>query len=114
MPAANGKVDRYAMVIGLRPEKRAEYLELHSAVWPDVEAALTANNIRNFTIWLHGDMLFGYYEYVGDDHAADQARIAEDPETQRWWTLTDPCQERLPGTPEGQQWTLLPEVWHLD
>jgi len=83
-------------------------------VWPSVEATLTACNIRNFTIWLHGDLLFGYYEYVGTDHDADQARVAADPETQRWWRLTDPCQERLPGTPEGQQWTRLPEVWHLD
>ena len=38
-------------------------------------------NMRNFTIFLHGD--------------ADQARIAADPETQRWWTFTDPCQESL-------------------
>ena len=38
-------------------------------------------------------MLFSYYEYIGTDHAADQARIAADPATQRWWQLTDP----LPG-----------------
>ena len=35
------------------------------------------------------------------------------PATRRWWALTDPCQERLPGTPEGEQWLPLPEVWHL-
>jgi L-rhamnose mutarotase len=57
--------------------------------------------------------LFSYYEYAGRDHAAAQARIAADPTTRRWWELTDPCQERLPGTPEGDQWLPLPEVWHL-
>jgi L-rhamnose mutarotase len=61
-----------------------------------------------------GDLLVSSYEYVGDDHAADMARMATDAETQRWWLLTDPCQERLPGTPEGEQWMRLPEIWHLN
>jgi L-rhamnose mutarotase len=43
----------------------------------------------------------------------DQARIRADPATQRWWQLTDPCQDRHPGTPEGEQWAPLTEVWHL-
>jgi L-rhamnose mutarotase len=106
-------VHRYGSSIGLRPDLREEYLRLHRAVWPEVESALWAGNVRNYTIFRHGDRLFGYYEYIGDDHALDQARIAADPATQRWWQLTDPCQERLPGTPDGQQWLPLTEVWHL-
>jgi L-rhamnose mutarotase len=107
-------MQRYGMVIGVRPEHRDEYLTLHAAVWPAVEAALTRANIRNFTIFIRDDLLFGYYEYIGDDHAADQARVAADPTTQRWWAATDPCQQRLPGTPDGAQWAPLSEVWHLD
>jgi L-rhamnose mutarotase len=30
---------------------------------------------------LHEDILFGYFEYVGDDFEADMADIAQDPET---------------------------------
>jgi L-rhamnose mutarotase len=105
---------RFGSVIRLRPERRADYLSLHANVWPDVEAALTRANVRNYTIFLHGDLLFGYYEYVGDDHAADLTRIASDPQTQRWWALTDPCQERLAGTPDGSQWAPMAEVWHLE
>lgn len=105
---------RYGSAIRLRPEHRERYLELHAVVWPEVEATLTASNIRNYTIWLLDDLLVSYFEYVGTDYAADMARIAADPDTQRWWELTDPCQERLPGTPEGQQWKSLPEIWHLD
>ena len=106
-------MERYASCVRLRPEYRERYLELHAQVWPEVESMLAAANIRNYTIFLRGDMLFDYYEYVGTDHAADQARIRADPTTQRWWQLTDPCQERLPGTPEGEQWAPLTEVWHL-
>lgn len=107
-------VERHGSAVRLRPEHRERYLELHAAVWPRVEATLTACNVHNYTIWLLDDLLISYYEYAGADHTADMARIAADPDTQRWWQLTDPCQERLPGTPEGQQWKPLPEVWHLD
>ena len=107
-------VQRYGMAIRLRPDQRDEYLRLHSAVWPSVERALLEANIRNFTIYLHGDLLFGYYEYIGDDHAADQARIAADADTQRWWTLTEPCQESLAPAGSGVWWVPLQEVWHLE
>ncbi|HEY5457042.1 MAG TPA: L-rhamnose mutarotase [Acidothermaceae bacterium] len=106
-------MQRFGWVIGLRPEHRHEYLTLHADVWPDVEAMLTRANIRNYTIFVHGNLLFSYYEYCGIDHDADLARIAADPQTQRWWALTDPCQDRLAGAPDGMQWTPMAQVWHL-
>ena len=78
---------------GCGPDRRAEYLELHRRVWPGVEAALRAANVRNYSIFLRGDTLFGDFEYHGDDFEADMATIAADSETQQWWKLTDPCQE---------------------
>ncbi len=104
---------RYGMVIRLRPERREEYLRLHAAVWPSVERMLSEANIGNFTIFLREDLLFGYYEYTGDDHATDQARIAADPETRRWWALTDPCQESLAAPGSGTHWAPMREIWHL-
>ena len=65
------------MVCRVRPEKRDEYLALHSVVWPEVEAMNAAAGIRNFTIFIRDDVLFGYYEYVGDDYEGDQARMAQ-------------------------------------
>ena len=108
------KVQRVGSVIRLRPERREEYLRLHAAVWPQVEATIKDCNIANYTIFLQGDLLFGYYEYHGDDLAADLERIAADETTRRWWTLTDPCQERLPDAAPGRQWSDAVEVWHLD
>jgi L-rhamnose mutarotase len=104
---------RYASVIRLRPEHRTTYLELHAAVWPSVEETLRTANFRNYTIFLHDDLLFGYYEYVGNDYAGDLARIAADPETRRWWQLTDPCQESLAEAGSGQWWAPMQEIWHL-
>jgi L-rhamnose mutarotase len=98
----------------MRPEKREEYLELHSAVWPGVEATITACNVRNFSIFVIGDVLFGYYEYVGDDFDADQERMAADPVTQEWWARTGPCQVPFEADSGEPNWQIMTEAWHLD
>ena len=74
-------MQRMGMVIGVKPDMIAEYRRLHAAVWPEILALISDCNIRNYTIFLRGDTLFSYYEYVGTDHAADQARIRADPAT---------------------------------
>ena len=73
---------------------------------------ITACNIRNYSIYLYGDLLFSYYEYVGEDHAADMARMGADPATQRWWQLTDPCQQQVPEAKPGEWWSAILEVFH--
>jgi L-rhamnose mutarotase len=107
-------LQRFSAIVRLRPEHREEYLQLHAEVWPEVTAAINAANIRNYSIFLHDDLLISYYEYVGTDHAADMANMAANPVTQQWWKLTDPCQERVEKTPDGEQWATAREVWHHD
>jgi L-rhamnose mutarotase len=103
---------RFGMAARLRPEKRSEYLELHAAVWPGVAATIHDCGIRNFSIHVLGDVIFGYFEYVGDDYEADQARMAADPVTQAWWARTGPCQ--LPFEPDSDlpNWQVMEEAWH--
>lgn len=112
------KVMRVGQVIGLRPEKKDYYIKLHANTWPGVLKRIRDSNIRNYSIYLaelEGKLyLFSYFEYVGDDFEADMAKIAADPETQRWWKETDPCQIRLPDTPEGKWWKPIPEVFHTE
>lgn len=110
---------RYGKVIALRDEKVTEYLELHRAVWPPVDEMKQKCHIHNFTIFIQKlpdgkHYLFMYFEYVGSNYAADMAKMAADPITQAWWKLTEPCQERLPGTPEGEWWLDMEEVCHYD
>ena len=109
-------MQRMAMVIGLKPEKLEDYKKLHAAAWPGVLAALSAANIHNYSIFLREPehILFGYWEYHGNDFAADAAKIAADPITQEWWRYTDPCQERLPTAGEGEWWAALDEIFHHD
>lgn len=98
----------------LRPEKAAEYKSLHAAVWPGVLTTISACNIRNFSIFLREpeNLLFAYWEYHGDDFAADLRRMAADPVTQRWWALTDPCQDPYESRATGENWAPMEEIFY--
>jgi L-rhamnose mutarotase len=105
---------RYGQVIGIRPEHVEEYERLHAAVWPEVLATIQACNIRNYSIFRYGDLLVAYFEYVGDDYAADMAKMAADPKTQAWWSVCGPMQQQVPEAIPGEWWTTIPEVFHTD
>lgn len=107
-------MQRYGMLIKVRPEKLDEYKELHANPWPGVLKTIHDCNIRNYSIYLKDGFLFGYYEYIGDDYAADMAKMAADPVTQEWWKHTDPCQEPLSTRKEGEWWAIMEEVFHCD
>lgn len=107
-------MQRFASVIGLPPENRAEYERLHADAWPAVLERLSASNVVNYSIYRHGDLLFSYMEYAGDDFDADMAAMAADPVTQEWWGLCMPLQRPLDDRAEGEWWKSIPEVFHLD
>lgn len=107
---------RMGMVIGIKPEKIEEYKRLHAETWPEVLETISKANIRNYTIFLREpeNLLFGYWEYHGDDFEADSAKIAADTKTQEWWTYTDPCQIPMTSREDGEQWSMMEEVFHTD
>jgi L-rhamnose mutarotase len=105
---------RYASVIKLRPEHEAEYRRLHADVWPGVLEQIRRSGIVNYSIFLRDGVLFSYYEYVGDDHARDLAAMADDPQTQAWWKLTDPCQQPVDTAAAGESWAPMTEVFHTE
>lgn len=110
---------RYGWVIGLKEEKIEEYKRLHADVWPGVLDMIKQCNIRNYSIYMRTledgrTYLFSYLEYTGDDWAADGAKMAADPTTQKWWDVCKPCQEPLRDRAEGEWWADMEEVFHLD
>jgi L-rhamnose mutarotase len=107
-------VIRLASVIGLPAENVEKYERLHADVWPAVLERLRASQMTNYSIFRHGDLLFSYLEYTGDDLDADNAAIAADAATQEWWKVCEPLQRPLPDRAQGEWWKVLPEVFHLD
>jgi len=105
---------RFGQVIGVKPETFDEYVKYHANVWPGVLKMIHDCNIRNYSIFHHNGLLFAYFEYVGDDFEADMAKMAADPETQRWWDIMMPMQEPLESRAEGEWWATMEEVFHTD
>lgn len=113
------KVQRYGMVIGLRPRMVESYTLLHKYTWPEVLQKIYEGNIRNYSIYLHKledkYYLFSYFEYVGDNFEADMAMIDGDPATIAWMKFTDEgCQLPMPTRAEGEWWANMEEIFHYD
>ncbi len=105
---------RVGQIIGMPPENLEEYKRYHAAVWPEVADMITQCNIRNYSIYHKDGLLFAYFEYVGEDYAADMAKMAADQKTQEWWDIMMPLQRPLPTRQAGEWWANMEEVFHQD
>jgi L-rhamnose mutarotase len=105
---------RFGQIIHLKPECAVEYVMEHTAVWPGVLAMIKACNIQNYSIYKKDNVLFSYFEYVGNDFDGDMARMAADPETQRWWDVVKPLMQPIETRNLGEFWADMEEIFHLD
>lgn len=106
-------VQRHAALIRVKPEFRERYIILHKHAFPGVLQAIEKANIHNYSIFLHRNLLFSYFEYTGTDFKADMAEIAKDSTSQDWWKLTDPMQSPLPTRQGGEWWASMDSVFNL-
>ena len=70
---------RFGQVIGIDPSGVERYRSFHQKIWPEIESAIRAAGIRNYSIFIDGDQLFGYFEY----HAPDDEFQARDEMSRR-------------------------------
>lgn len=109
------EVQRFGMVIGLKPEKLQQYKELHADPYPGVRDLLQKYNIRNFSIFLQeidGKLYeFAYYEYTGSDYERDRKRLSEEPRNKEWLKVTDSLQIPLEG---NKSWSMMERIFYND
>ena len=105
---------RYGMVIGVRPEKLAEYKRLHAAVWQEIMRLLTEAGVRNYSIFQKDELLFGYFEYHGDDLEAAFQRMNAEPIVKEWYAVCEPCQAPLATRKPGEWWAEMAEIFHME
>lgn len=101
----------YAWVLEVRPGYEAEYLRRHDEIWPEMLDALRAAGIRNYNIFRHGLVLFGYFET--DDLKITQAILARDPTNTRWGEWMAPLM-KIEVDPATRFPYLLPLQFHMD
>jgi len=104
-------MERVGFVMRLLPGAEAEYRRRHAAVWPEMLQALKDAGAGNYSIYLHGEDLFGYLEV--EDLERFQQRMAASSVNARWQAdmgrLIDPLTDPETGFHER-----LDEVFHLD
>ncbi len=71
-------MEKYAWKALLIEGKLEEYKRRHREIWPEMKAVLEKSGIRNYSIWIVGNEIFGYYECEnGADFAAAAQKNSE-------------------------------------
>ncbi len=106
---------RFGQVIGIDADRIDEYIARHDDIWPEITDALHTAGIANYSIFHHGDQLFGYFEYHGpNDEFDDRMKaLAQAPRMREWWDIVGQLQRPDPDRPTGTFWTELPTVFHM-
>ena len=105
-------LNRYCFCLQVRPDRMAEYVERHRAVWPDMQAALRDSGWHNYSLFLRDDgLLIGNVEADALD-AAQKARAATEVNT-RWQAEMTEFFTGIDGRPPDESFLLLPEIFHL-
>jgi len=71
-------VERLTWKARIKPGMKAEYIKRHDEIWPEMTALLNEAGVHNYTIWCHGDELFGYYEAEQGKQFALDVQAASD------------------------------------
>ncbi len=106
-------MERHGQVVKTKPDQAQRYIELHSAVWPEVLDAIRRSNITNYSIFFRDNWLFTYFEYTGDDYESDMKKLLADPVMVKWLELCDPCMQQLDDAPEGVYEMEMQSVFYL-
>ena len=105
---------RFGQLIGVKPEHFERYKKYHAEVWPEINSKILDCNIRNYSIFHKDGLLFAYFEYIGSDFEADMQKMADDPQTLKWWDIMKPMQQPVENRDEGEWWADMEELYHLD
>jgi len=76
-------MEKYAWVAKLKPGKKEEYIYRHDHIWPEMKEVLKEAGICNYSIWINGDTIFGYYECEKGVEFAAKVQ-AESPVVDKW------------------------------
>lgn len=96
----------------LKREKIEEYVELHANTWEGVLKTIKKCHLNNYSIFLHDDMVFAYFEYTGSDFDADMVKMAKDQVTQNWWALTRPCFVKFAISEQDEFYTDMKQIFY--
>ena len=104
---------RYAMAVKLKDEKRDFYLKNHQNVWPEVLEELKKIKIKNYSIFLKEDFMFGYLEYEGNNFDEDMTQMRKIDLVDKWTKLMIDCFNPFPNNEENNSWVMMDEIFYM-
>ena len=91
------------------------YEKHHQQVWPEIETSIKESGILSMKIYRTGNRLFMIIH--ADDQFSFEKKTEIDknnPIVEKWETLMDQYQQRLPWAAPGAKWVLMDEIFSLD
>ena len=101
------------MVIKLKPEKKDYYIKNHQNVWPEILKELKKIKIKNYSIFLKEDFMFGYLEYEGNNFDKDMAEMENIPIVKEWTELMIDCFNPFPNNENNNSWVLMDQIFYM-
>lgn len=105
-------MEKYAWKATLKEGKREEYIRRHNEIWQEMVDLLKSAGIRNYSIWLSGNDIFGYYECEKGLEFATKTQ-SESPIVDKWNEYMDDVME-MPLDPETGAQPHLIQAFNLD
>ena len=95
-------MEKYVWKATIKEGKQEEYIRRHDEIWSEMVSVLKEAGIENYSIWLCGDELFGYYECnKGVDFALKVQ--AESPVVAKWDVFMADVMEMLKDEKTGEK-----------
>ena len=104
---------RYAMAVRLKDEKKDFYIKNHADVWPEILSELKKIKVKNYSIFLKEDFMFGYLEYDGDNFDLDMAEMSKIAIVDKWTNLMIECFNPFPGNEDNNSWVMMDEIFYM-
>ena len=86
---------RKGMVRAIKPEHIEDYKNTHADVWPEILERITNCKIKNYSVFAHGDRLFSFFEYHGQNFEEDTKIMRDHKKFQEWENIMNICFDLL-------------------
>jgi L-rhamnose mutarotase len=104
-------MERYAWKATIRSGKKEEYVRRHNQIWQELKDVLKEAGISNYSIWISGSEVFGYYECEKGRAFAARTQ-AESAVVDKWNDFMKDVMDMTMDEETGAQ-PLLEEVFYL-
>jgi len=105
---------RYAMAVKLKDEKREYYIKNHANVWPEILDELKKIKVKNYSIFLKEDFMFGYLEYYGDNFDQDMEEMSKIAIVDKWTKLMIDCFNPFPNNEDNNSWVMMDQIFFME